>query len=119
MNLVVRTFSSSAADSTIGSGRLFPYSVLPLPAMNRAVSTTTDMDEADTVATAKWVQIWRLSDLTLLRTIALPPGPRGNENQYTGESRLLEDGRSITSTRSTAVSTCCATSRASTRRRAS
>jgi hypothetical protein len=87
--------SRVATDSTIGAGRLFPYSVLPLPPMNRAVSTTTDMDEADTIATAQWVQIWRLSDLTLLRTIALPPGPRGNENQYTGESRVLADGRSI------------------------
>jgi hypothetical protein len=43
----------------------------------------------------QWVQIWRLSDLTLLRTIALPPGPRGNENRFTGESRLLTDGRSV------------------------
>ena len=87
-------FSGAAADTAI-AGRLYPYSVLPIPAMNRAVTTTTDMDEADTMATGKWVQIWRLSDLKLLRTVALPPGPRGNENQYTGESRLLPDGRSV------------------------
>lgn len=87
--------SSAATDTTISHGRVYPYSVLPIPAMNRAVSTTTDMDEADSMATGQWVQIWRLSDLTLLRTIALPPGPRGNENQYTGESRLLPDGRSV------------------------
>jgi hypothetical protein len=31
----------------------------------------------------------------LLTTIALPPGPRGDENKYTGESRLLADGRSV------------------------
>jgi hypothetical protein len=87
--------SGAAADTTISHGRVYPYSVLPIPAMDRAVSTTTDMDEADTAATGKWVQIWRLSDLTLLRTLALPPGPRRNENQYTGESRLLPDGRSV------------------------
>ena len=87
--------SGAAADTTIHPGRLYPYSVLPIPAMDRAVTTTTDMDEADSAATGQWIQIWRLSDLTLLRTVALPPGPRGNENQYTGESRLLPDGRSV------------------------
>jgi len=30
-----------------------------------------------------------LSDLTLLRSIALPPGPRGDEHQFSGEPRLL------------------------------
>jgi len=87
--------SGSAADTTISDRMLYPYSVLPIYAMNRAISTTTDMDHADTVATSQWVQLWRLSDLKLLRTIALPPGPRGDENQFTGEPRLLADGRSI------------------------
>ena len=36
-----------ATDTTIRDRRLYPYSVLPLPAMDRAVSTTTDMDGAD------------------------------------------------------------------------
>lgn len=87
--------SASAADTTIPDRLIYPYSVLPIPALNRAVSTTTDMDGADSASTAQWVQLWRLSDLTLLHTIALPPGPRGNENRYSGESRLLEDGHSV------------------------
>ena len=87
--------SGSAADAHIRDHMLFPYSVLPLVASDRAVSTTTDMDGADTVATAEWVQLWRLSDLKLLRSIALPPGPRGTENRFSGEARLLPDGRSI------------------------
>jgi hypothetical protein len=87
--------SRSAVDTSISDRRLFPYAVLPIPAIDRAISTTTDMDEADTLATSKWVQIWRLSDLTLLRTIELPAGPRGNENRFTGESRLLQDGKSV------------------------
>jgi hypothetical protein len=41
------------------------------------------------------VQFWRLSDLTLLKSIALKPGPRGDEQRYTGEPRLLPDGKSI------------------------
>src|SRR5690349_22831679 len=60
----------AAADATIPDKRIFPYSVLPLPAVDRAVSTTTDMDDADSAATSEWVQVWRLSDLSLLRSIA-------------------------------------------------
>ena len=89
------SLTGSAADTTIQDRLLYPYSVLPIPAMDRAVSTTTDMDHADTIATSQWVQLWRLSDLKLIATIALPPGPRGDENRYTGESRLLADGRSV------------------------
>ena len=48
---------------------------------------------ANKKATSEWVQFWRLSDLTLLRSIALAPGPRGDENQFTGEPRLLPDGQ--------------------------
>lgn len=87
--------SRSAADTTIPDRWIFPYSVLPIPAADRAVSTTTDMDHADTIATSQWVQFWRLSDLTLLGSIALPPGPRGDEQQLTGEPHLLPDGRSV------------------------
>ena len=87
--------SGSARDSAIGDPRLYPYSVLPLPGLDRAVSTTSDMDEADTVATAQWVQLWRLSDLKLLRTFALQSGPRGDEGHLTGEPKLLPDGRSV------------------------
>ena len=66
-----------------------------MPAVDRAVSTTTDMDDANKAATSEWVQFWRLSDLKLLRSIALPPGPRGDEQRFTGEPRLLPDGKSV------------------------
>jgi hypothetical protein len=87
--------SGSASDTTIADWRIFPYSVVPMPAADRAVSTTTDMDHADTIATSQWVQFWRLSDLTLLGSIALPPGPRGDEQRLTGEPHLLPDGKSV------------------------
>ncbi|MEO7454944.1 MAG: hypothetical protein ABIY52_01685, partial [Gemmatimonadaceae bacterium] len=67
--------SGSAADTTIADRYIYPYSVLPLPRFDRALSTTTDMDEANEKATSQWVQLWRLSDLKLLRSVALPPGP--------------------------------------------
>lgn len=85
----------AASDTGIPDKRIYPYSVLEMPGVDRAVSTTTDMDHADTVATSEWVQFWRLSDLKLLKSIALKPGPRGDEQRYTGEPRLLPDGKSV------------------------
>jgi hypothetical protein len=87
--------SASAADPSISDKRIYPYSVLPIASLDRAVSTTTDMDDKNLKATGEWVQLWRLSDLKLLRSIALKPGPRGDENKFTGEPRLLPDGKSV------------------------
>ena len=90
---VIRT--GSAADTTIAERELFPYSVLQLPAIDRALSTTTDMGLLESHATGEWIQFWRLSDLTLLGSLHLPPGPHGTEHQLSGEPRLLPDGRSV------------------------
>jgi len=87
--------SRSAHDPAIADSRLYPYSVLPIPAVDRAVLTTTDMNSGHKEATSQWVQFWRLSDLSLLRSIALPPGPRGDEHFFTGEPKLLPDGQSV------------------------
>ncbi len=87
--------SRSAHDPAISDSRLYPYSVLPIPAIDRAVLTTTDMDDGHKEATSQWVQFWRLSDLSLLKSVALPPGPRGDEHYFTGEPKLLPDGQSV------------------------
>lgn len=70
------------------------YSALPVPALDRIVSTTTDMDERNPYP-ASDIQVWRLSDLTLLHTVRLPQGPLGDEADYTAEPRLLDDGRTV------------------------
>jgi hypothetical protein len=82
---------ASAAAVAIDSG-VRPYSLAVVPALDRVVTTATDM-HLDTRSRA--VQVWRLSDLTLLQTILLPPGPRGDENTMTAEPRLLADGRTV------------------------
>jgi len=87
--------SASATDPAISYSYIYPYSPLPIASLDRVVSTTTDMDDANKKATSEWVQFWRLSDLTLLRSIALEPGPRGDEHRFTGEPRLLPDGESV------------------------
>jgi hypothetical protein len=73
---------------------LRPYSAAIVPSLDRIVTSTTDMD-AENPYKANQVQIWRLSDLSLLHTITLPHGPRGNEADFTAEPRLLPDGRTV------------------------
>jgi hypothetical protein len=86
--------SSSAVDTTVADRKIYPYSVVAIPTIDRAVSTATDMNPADS-APGNWVQFWRLSDLKLLKTVALPAGPLGTEQKWTGEPRLLPDGRNV------------------------
>lgn len=82
---------ADAAVPAIDSG-VRPYGLAVLPAVDRVVTTATDM-HLQTRSTA--VQVWRLSDLELLQTILLPAGPRGNENLLTAEPRTLADGRTV------------------------
>ena len=96
---------TSARSESFDSTHMRPYSLAVLPAIDRVVSTSTDMD-ADFGA---HVQIWRLSDLTLLTTIALPATRDGDGHPHTpslktkdeahhlfpGEPRVLADGRTV------------------------
>lgn len=80
-----------AAVPTIDPG-VRPYSLAVIPALDRVVTTATDMHLQ---TRSRAVQVWRLSDLALLKTIVLPPGSRGDENAMTAEPRLLDDGRTV------------------------
>jgi hypothetical protein len=86
---VVRTANANAAGV---DPRVRPYSAAILPAIDRIFTTTTDMDGTDEIND---VQLWRLSDFSLLKTFKLPNGPRGNEGALTAEPRLLPDGKSL------------------------
>jgi hypothetical protein len=83
---------SSSANLTGVDRRIRPYSAAIVPKLDRIVTTTTDMDGD---APVRSVQLWRLSDLKLLRTFDLPHGPRGDEGALTAEPRLLDDGRTV------------------------
>ena len=86
-----RVIRSVSAVSPLDSG-IRPYSAAIVPALDRIVTTSTDMHlQARSTA----LQIWRLSDLRLLQTIQLPPGSRGDENRMTAEPRVLADGRTV------------------------
>lgn len=82
---------SDAADPT--DPDLRPYSLAILPEDDIVVTTTGDMQQSDLAP--KSFQIWRLSDLSLLHTVILPPGPRGDENIDVAEPRVLEDGTTV------------------------
>ncbi len=69
------------------------YSAGVVPALDRIVTTTTDMHGRSPAS--RQLQIWRLTDLTLLRTITLPDGPAGEESMMTAEPRVLDDGRTV------------------------
>jgi hypothetical protein len=71
---------------------LRPYSLAVVPQLDRVVTTSADMDG---VKVGRSVQVWRLSDLTLLHTVLLPPGPRGDEHLHPAEPRLLADGKTV------------------------
>jgi hypothetical protein len=83
---------SSTADLIGVDRRIRPYSAAIVPRLDRIVTTTTDMVGNEQV---RAVQLWRLSDLKLLRTFELPPGPRGDEAGFTAEPRLLADGKTV------------------------
>jgi hypothetical protein len=85
--------SSSALDAAAKSEVIRPYSLVIVPSLDRIVSTNTAMHEKD--GDSRTVQVWRLSDLKLLRTVVLPPGPRGSEQKFPGEPHLLADGKTV------------------------
>jgi hypothetical protein len=85
--------SASAADPV--DPELKPYSVTVFPELDRAVSTTTDMHGQTTGSS---FQVWRLSDLALLKTVKLPTGPRGQEQNDPAEVRVMDNGTVILTT---------------------
>jgi hypothetical protein len=76
-----------------GDPQLRVYSGAVVPALDRLVTTSSDMD-LDFPA-SRMVQLWRLSDLSVLHTIPLPDGPAGDEGLLSAEPRLLADGRTV------------------------
>jgi len=88
---VVRT--SSAVDPSVPDVLIRPYSIAVLPNLDRLLSTSSPMPFLDGPGVA--VQVWRMSDLKLLRTIRLSPGSRGYGHEDPQEPRVLADGKTV------------------------
>jgi hypothetical protein len=86
--------SGSADDPAAKDELIRPYSVVTLAKMDRAVSTNTSMHMVDE-GPSRTIQLWRLHDLKLLQTIALPTSPTAKNEQFPGEPILAADGRSV------------------------
>ena len=84
--------AASSADSAFPGAEIRTYALDVSASSDRVITTSTPMDTTST--TADVVQLWRLSDLKLLRTIALPSTAPDSTSRYPFEVRFLPDGRS-------------------------
>jgi hypothetical protein len=83
--------SASNADPAFAGALLTPYSLVVVPELDRILSTNSSMEMDDIFAGVTY-QVWRLSDLKLLKTAYFDVG----ENRYAQigpeEPRLAPDG---------------------------
>jgi len=88
--------AASAATSEIDTDLTWPYSLLVLPQIDRAVSTNADMGmppwDEWTYHDTHHVQIWSLKDLRLMASVPLPEVEQGPHHIGPAEPRLLSDG---------------------------
>ena len=82
----------SSADSSFPGAGIRTYSLDVSAATDRVITTSSPMDTSST--TADVVQLWRLSDLTLLRTVSFPRTSPDSTSRYPFEVRFFPDGRS-------------------------
>ncbi|MGH7564287.1 MAG: hypothetical protein ACREK5_07670 [Gemmatimonadota bacterium] len=92
--------SASATDPEAPQALLRPYSLAIVPSLDRVVVTSYDMGEdmgfqGGRRGRTQAVQVWRLSDLSVLATIDLPPAPGGGDDEQPGEPRVLSDRRTV------------------------
>lgn len=89
---VVRT--SDASDSEV-EPFIRPYSLQVVPKLDRVVTSSADM--LPNSESSHVVQVWRLSDLKLLKTVVLPKALHFKDvvSRNATEPRLLEDGQTV------------------------
>jgi hypothetical protein len=103
--------SASAVDPAIDSDLIWPYSLAVAPQLDLVVTSSTPMGWPDwkPLPAGSWsrekvnnqktaeVQIWRLSDLHLMKTVTLTDS-NGGHNQWPAEPRFLPDGSVLVNT---------------------
>lgn len=87
--MVVRSVSN--ADPALPDDGLLPYSLAILPEIDRVLVTNSPMQDPYLLSSNTY-QVFRLSDLKLLGTHRLDPGPTGNGNVAPEEARVAADG---------------------------
>jgi hypothetical protein len=82
--------SASTADPAFPDAMLMPYSLVPLPEIDRVVVTNSSMHNED--PRGHTFQVWRLSDLKLLKTVYFDTGGRRYGEIDPEEPRRGPDG---------------------------
>ena len=92
-----RMIRASDASAPNVDPNIRPYSLQVIESLDRVVTTTAVMPPLETKEAAHEVQVWRLHDLKLLKTIDLPKPPtfKGIANQDPDEAALLADGKTL------------------------
>ena len=83
--------SASSDDPAFPGALLTPYSLAVLPELDRVVSTNSSMDEVNAFSGVTY-QVWRLSDLKLLKTTYLDVDKNLYGHVSPEEARLGPDG---------------------------
>ena len=83
--------SASSDDPAFPGALLTPYSLAVLPELDRVVSTNSSMDEVNAFSGVTY-QVWRLSDLKLLKTAYLDVDKNLYGHVSPEEARLGPDG---------------------------
>ena len=76
-------------DAAFPGARIRTYALAVVKAADRIVTTSSPMDNEKT---ADVIQVWRLSDLKLLKTLSVPATPGDSSSRYPFEVRALADG---------------------------
>lgn len=79
------------ADPALPNEGLLPYSLAVLPAIDRVLVTNSPMGD-DFLLSSNTYQMFRLSDLKLMGTYRLDPGPTRNGHVSPEEARVAADG---------------------------
>lgn len=83
--------AGSSADSAMPNAALQPYSLAVLPKIDRVLVTNSPMQN-DAPFRSNTAQLWRLSDLKLLKTFRLDPGQQLYAHISPEEARIGPDG---------------------------
>ena len=94
--------SASNADPAFAEEGLLPYGLAVLPKVDRVIVTNSPMGD-DFLFTSNTYQMFRLSDLKLLGTYRLDPGPRLNGHISPEEPRIGPDGAAYIQTLSCGI----------------
>lgn len=84
--------SASSADPAFPDALLTPYSLVVVPELDRVVSTNSTMMDSEDLFRGLTYQVWRLSDLKLLKTMFFDEGTNHYAQISPEEPRLGPDG---------------------------